>query len=730
MAKKFQDLTVDYTTLMKMSVTDRLTMISSSSGRNLLSDISPEQLASLFPTYYLKKLPEIGVGHKGAGNPLSRSYGNHEGAEPSWATRQKEISRSDPSDVARLTRDQKEVFELLKKGKIEVDDPRVKFLDGIKEDELARFGIEKKDGKYGMTPATAASMSDAEIAKTVGNHRPTYSIRPDDLSDDVIRTIAGEAIVSNQQSLDAVINNMMNRVGGKGYASTFAGVARQSGQYEGYNKGRISDEQAEKIRDRIKQIASGQVPDNTGGANEFRAGTYVFGEGQGKSFYRDAQKEGFRQPGGSRDNVYARRNNYVGPYSPYEITGEKAPNPDSITPEMVEAQRKRLIDQQHARQEAALAARLNGSTGAIRNRDIESAGPINYASESVRARADYLAPETSSALQRLNAFVPGVKINSTYRSPQHEIEAKKIAQGRPPGMHTRGMAVDVGTQGKSREELAETIRGLKRAGFNNVLLEGDPPHIHAEVRPGQNFRITNLGNGHPDIPLDFAREAASSVRYMDDLPSVAAKETTVKQSGTSAEPSNPQISEGEVKPQVASNETKAGDNVKKEGVSAEPEAPHIPVRAKGGDVNVNADEIKALPIGGTKGDNSVVVDNNANPLFTMNTKRESANYDPESGQVSVKPKTDGDGLKEPEKAPSNDQTTNVDPNTPLVNQGYAAQSVMPNRYSPSGLDLSKSMTESVFKDPSFERAIAKSRFVSTGDSALGGHFDSGASNLA
>ncbi|MBA4033198.1 MAG: hypothetical protein C0480_01140 [Bradyrhizobium sp.] len=106
-----------------------------------------------------------------------------------------------------------------------------------------------------------------------GQYRPEYKLGDADLSDDVVNTIAGEARGS-QQSTDAVINNMMNRIGTKAYgpSGNLRQVARAPGQYVGYQ--RASPERAAMIRERIKAIASGKVPDETGGSNEFRTTGY------------------------------------------------------------------------------------------------------------------------------------------------------------------------------------------------------------------------------------------------------------------------------------------------------------------------------------------------------------------------------------------------------------------------------------------------------------------------
>jgi len=107
-----------------------------------------------------------------------------------------------------------------------------------------------------------------------GQYRDPYKLGDADLSDSVVNTVAGEARMNDPNSVDAVIDNMVNRVGTKGYgpSGNLEEVATAPGQYAGRRK--ASAAEAERIRNRIKAIASGEVPDITHGANEYRAGSY------------------------------------------------------------------------------------------------------------------------------------------------------------------------------------------------------------------------------------------------------------------------------------------------------------------------------------------------------------------------------------------------------------------------------------------------------------------------
>jgi hypothetical protein len=118
-----------------------------------------------------------------------------------------------------------------------------------------------------------------------GQYRPKYNLSSADVSERVLRTIAGEA-TSSQESTDAVINTMFNRLGTGGYGKSgnLEQVASAPNQFVGYARN-ASAERLAFIKSRIEAIASGAVPDITQGANEFRTGSYMGPWGQA---HRDA----------------------------------------------------------------------------------------------------------------------------------------------------------------------------------------------------------------------------------------------------------------------------------------------------------------------------------------------------------------------------------------------------------------------------------------------------------
>ena len=156
-----------------------------------------------------------------------------------------------------------------------------------------------------------------------GGARPPYPLTEADLSPDVVNVIAGEVSATNQEGVDAVINTMMNRVGTGGAwgpDGNLQQVATAPGQFAGYR--RASESEAEFIRGRIKAIASGSVPDNTNGADSYRASSYVFGEGAGKTFAKLAASQGNVNIGG---NIFAKDpKGPVGAYASPSSPGSKA----------------------------------------------------------------------------------------------------------------------------------------------------------------------------------------------------------------------------------------------------------------------------------------------------------------------------------------------------------------------------------------------------------------------
>jgi hypothetical protein len=211
MGKRFQTKTVSYKDIYKMSISDRVSLTRSREGSNILSALTPEQYASLFPKYYQRSLPDIGgflkamtpegreklknvtpgsattdgwrsetqrrrdtldralpLGRGGSGQRQSR-----ETAVPSSIRRLEEASGikiSDPKAKAQLSDQQKEVFELLKKGQLPADDPRLDFINKLSEEDRKQAGIETVSGEDGkqsfrMLPTAAETVPREDVER-------------------------------------------------------------------------------------------------------------------------------------------------------------------------------------------------------------------------------------------------------------------------------------------------------------------------------------------------------------------------------------------------------------------------------------------------------------------------------------------------------------------------------------------------------------------------------------
>jgi len=133
-----------------------------------------------------------------------------------------------------------------------------------------RFGQRYSQPSQGGGYSLSHTYGPVGLVGAAGTYRPIRSLSDADVSDDVVNTIAGEASTNNPAAIDAVINNMFNRLGTKTYgpSSSLNDVATAPGQYTGYR--RATPAEAAMIRDRIRQIASGAVSDNTNHSMEYR----------------------------------------------------------------------------------------------------------------------------------------------------------------------------------------------------------------------------------------------------------------------------------------------------------------------------------------------------------------------------------------------------------------------------------------------------------------------------
>jgi hypothetical protein len=174
-------------------------------------------------------------------------------------------------------------------------------------------GVKRFFGGGGGAPASIRARGTAVAPPgPAGTYRPQYHLSDADLSDALVNKIAGEAKANDTASIDAVIDNMFNRLGTHTYgpSGNLAEVALAPGQYTGNRQACAAE--AALIRSRIRAIASGGVSDTTGGSNEYRASWY---HGPWGWNHPDARNVG--------GNVFAfNPKGGIGPYGPYPAPHE------------------------------------------------------------------------------------------------------------------------------------------------------------------------------------------------------------------------------------------------------------------------------------------------------------------------------------------------------------------------------------------------------------------------
>ena len=93
-------------------------------------------------------------------------------------------------------------------------------------------------------------------------------------------------------------------------------------------------------------------------------------------------------------------------------------------------------------------------------------------------------------LQRLREAVgKPLVITSGYRSPDHPIEAAKLADAKPPGSHTSGKAVDVACE---RVFAFQVLFAAVKLGFTGLGVQqsGAKRFLHLDIiGPGDGFHV-------------------------------------------------------------------------------------------------------------------------------------------------------------------------------------------------------------------------------------------------
>lgn len=340
--------------------------------------------------------------------------------------------------------------------------------------------------------------------------------------------------------------------------------------------------------------------------------------------------------------------------------------------------------------------------------------------------------------------------------------------------HGRGAALDVQLGHLSNEERRMVERAMRSSGLTApVRREGfNDRHTHLEI--DRNYGGESAG---PAFTQRLQEERDRLAREREERAAQSSNNSTVTGVQTAPQPipaanTSPSVPEqaprpqaapgapagevrqqtapptqeaprsqpaGEVRQQTApaAQEQTVTTNKEKEKESANTD---IPVLATGGQIQTNSDELRAYPIDKHKSqrENMLVTDGTNKPLFAMNSEEE-LRYNPDSGRATVNPsprglKTDPSTLQEKlespvQQTPQVPTTANTE-QTPRTTPGQAPVININSPASPVNNSFDPIRDGSLGRmSPSFERAVARSRFQNTGDPTLGGHFDWGAANI-
>ena len=715
MAKsKFQNLTVDMNSLRRLSMTDRLSMLRSSDGISILPNFTPSQLNELFPFYYRRTFTDIGQAFKAVSDKRNLTGGvNADAAELQ--------SRSELSSrPTRVTATATWQDRLREKTGVNINDP----VSGPAMERLKRE-ISRGEGGYdsvnrgnaGDTPGGAARLLGRPLSDfTVGeimdmqkggrDQRKLFAVGKYQF---IPKTLA-EAVRWTGIDKDAKFDSATQE---KLFEYTISEKKRPA--LAAYLSGKSNDRNAA-LRDLSLEYASIPGPNGKGAYDRDRAGNMAHGGMKRAEAMLNMLTE-------------AREERLTAQTSQPESSVEAPQLPSGLAPKLLEE-----LNRMSPRQQQKFMTALDKIGGVEKMNDLYAQNPntidraaaqgasfsysnVAFSSDRIRSGISNLSQEAQATLQRLDSFGIPVTVTSTYRSPEQNA---KTAGSSRSSLHMSGNAIDIRTNDKSPEELQRTVQALKRAGFNKVLIENN--HLHAEYHKGSNEFNLNVRKGHsnPNINLEQAQQAASSVQFRESLPEPE------NSSQSTATPLQKRVSENQQSTSSPVEETKPVEEIK-------------PALALGGDIKTDAKQLNAYAINKSRQrrDDMVVTDG-AEPLFTMNSEEEMK-FSPQTGKVSVNPSARGlkanpEELQERLKPPVEPMETRQTQTTTneIKDQGQQQPVIINQSPATPVTNSYDSITDGSIQkmSPSFERAVARSRFVNTGDAVLGGHFDFGASNMA
>jgi len=183
------DLTIDFTTLLDLSVSNRVQAAASDNkfARALIASLTPIQMAQAFPDYYRRELPDIsnfilGNRYLDSGGQFDQRGGGDPGEDKSFYDGETAIPEGqNPTGTPEVAiEDMKEMllkqgidvdglYSVVKDGAILENDERLSLLKGSSDEELQKMGLERVQDENGKdliglksVPAESMTLEQAE----------------------------------------------------------------------------------------------------------------------------------------------------------------------------------------------------------------------------------------------------------------------------------------------------------------------------------------------------------------------------------------------------------------------------------------------------------------------------------------------------------------------------------------------------------------------------------------
>jgi hypothetical protein len=696
---RFQNLTIDYRKVMNLSPTKRVELTDTSEGRSLLTSLTPQQLQTAFPYQYGRDDP---TGEKLRSITTGKAQEPQPGDKPelSQSTREKlggSRGRSDPGAKLQLTNEQRETLGLIREGKISADDPRVSFLKGLTDDDLKKSGIQIIDEGEGKRAYKAAPLpSDEEISVELKNRSSgTRGKNAKQNQQEAYATLRQEGL-SDRGARVAVANLMGEGLNNpasfnKDYRAdgSFAHMARGIAQWDPTrseairkNFGKYPNEMT--VAEQVKAMVWEMKKDNPG--------VWAKLKDDSLSDYERMQaivKE-YERPADWRGET-AKRTGWINSVS--VDPGYNIPPGQEPTAEQVAAYKQQIPKQQEEYLTGRVGVRQQQASAAdVRvNRKSDTQAKVYYAGDSIGVGVGTQAGGIKLAQSGLK-----------FTDPSILQQLAKVPKGSTVELHggTNDAVAGITDPDAYREQM-KRIAELARANGITVNVNGPPK---------------TRKNWDPNAAAADSAMAAAAQEHGVSYRSLRAYTPPDKSDGVHFDNKGYQAM---VRPLPAPEQ------------QAQVQTESVPSMPDGGEMQTDADKLQVYALDKNKlqRDDSIAFDGNGKPQFTMNSK-EAMKFDPNTGKVEVDNGSKGyrnnPNQLGPEKQQTQSEKNLEERNVPLQTQpAQPPPTSAPDSSGHNSMYDSVSLTENVFKSPSFERAIARTRFQNSGDTALGGHFDGG-----